>query len=521
MTEKQIADLIQQLIDDVISPSDLEALNEILKKNPRAREILVDAMEIHSLLSEKTSKSAQIPEIAAEIVPIEKIVKRQRQRAIRASILSAAAAIVVGLFILKQFLVTAPESGAEFATSPGTEFTLSNQEESDTQKTRILKVGSSIQLSQGTVELKLSSGVRSVLTAPAHLTLTAANEVRMHEGLGWFHVPEEAIGFTVESKDLKVVDLGTEFGLKVSPEQHDEIHVFKGKVEATSLRVKKPSMIVSAGEAKRIDPIGRLNSIPLDSELFLTSLTKTLPYLHWPFEPGDFIEPEQNMARRDFNNKSASFNGAAPPRFVDGRVGHAIAFDGIDQHIISNWRGFDNSRPVTTAFWIFIPEHAENNKREGIIGWGDRTGKNRKWKLALSADKLSGELSLRVSWGNVWADTQAKLTPNQWHQVLVTAISPLNNDEPLAAEVYINGEYEKIIPKRQVNPRPVISLDTENAVPLLIGSTLHPKNHNRRTIHAYLDELYIYDGYMNQDMARRTLQDLAAKAQHTDSPPNQ
>ncbi len=45
------------------------------------------------------------------------------------------------------------------------------------------------------------------------------------------HVPPHARGFKLMTPDAKVVDLGTEFGLKVSDSGKSDVHVFDGEVE--------------------------------------------------------------------------------------------------------------------------------------------------------------------------------------------------------------------------------------------------------------------------------------------------
>ena len=72
---------------------------------------------------------------------------------------------------------------------------------------------------QGKSELKLESASRAFLLAGK---MTA-------------RVPEEAIGFIVNTPQGAIVDLGTEFALSVSDTHVTEVHVLEGEVEATGL----------------------------------------------------------------------------------------------------------------------------------------------------------------------------------------------------------------------------------------------------------------------------------------------
>jgi hypothetical protein len=102
-------------------------------------------------------------------------------------------------------------------------------------------------------------------------------------------VSKGAEGFTVKTNDLKIVDLGTEFGVIAKEGGHHEIHVFEGKVEVSLFRLKKthtekkPSVLV-AGEARRIDSNGQLTSVPPKPETFLLDLPTSLPAYSGPME---------------------------------------------------------------------------------------------------------------------------------------------------------------------------------------------------------------------------------------------
>jgi hypothetical protein len=71
-----------------------------------------------------------------------------------------------------------------------------------------------VQLVDGTAEFNFDNGVRMVLTGPAEIELRDAMHAWLHSGQVVFRVPPTAIGFTVETTEAAIVDLGTEFGVR-------------------------------------------------------------------------------------------------------------------------------------------------------------------------------------------------------------------------------------------------------------------------------------------------------------------
>lgn len=96
-----------------------------------------------------------------------------------------------------------------------------------------LKAGTPYTLRQGAVELDLASGAKVMLRAPASFEVRG-NQINLGSGQAFAVVPKSAIGFTIDTPQGRVVDLGTEFGVRVDERGFDEVVVFKGLVETAS-----------------------------------------------------------------------------------------------------------------------------------------------------------------------------------------------------------------------------------------------------------------------------------------------
>ena len=93
-----------------------------------------------------------------------------------------------------------------------------------------LKAGT-LALVEGIATLKFKSGATVTIEAPTKLEIRDAMHCRLIEGSVVAEVPEPAHGFTIDTQDMKVVDLGTRFGLTSGAAGNSQVHVFEGEVE--------------------------------------------------------------------------------------------------------------------------------------------------------------------------------------------------------------------------------------------------------------------------------------------------
>lgn len=102
---------------------------------------------------------------------------------------------------------------------------------SDSGLTGNLQAGTVLKIERGLAEIHFLCGARIILEGPSELKLISSKSTRLVSGKLTARVPAEAVGFEVLSPHGKVVDLGTEFGVR-SRTGLTEVYVFAGKVEA-------------------------------------------------------------------------------------------------------------------------------------------------------------------------------------------------------------------------------------------------------------------------------------------------
>ncbi|MFC4991448.1 LamG-like jellyroll fold domain-containing protein [Rubritalea tangerina] len=507
MNHDALHEKISRLLDQDLSPEEFAELENTLIHDPEARAYYRQQAQFHSLMALEFDKATNTHPQLNSVVSMDTILERQKWRSLKVSALVAAAVVLISILSLNFFLIPTPSNTLSFETAPASIFTLTKARPNPNKPHDQMEPGDSLKLDQGALSLTFASGVRSIILAPADLTLTTGGHLTLQQGSAWFDVPANATGFTVTTKELKVVDLGTQFGVTSRPKGFDEVHVFKGSVEAHSLRKKNTSLTLNAGNARRLNTVGALVHIPADPSNYLTNLPNALPHVHWNFDENFQAQGSHPIA----NSIHTQANGT--PEITLGKVGAALQLNGSDAFLLSDWNGFAGNRPRTAAFWIKFPKNADfTGHPRGIVGWGDNSIKNAKWKIALTANKKSSSPTLRVSWGDYWIDCPTPLTPDTWHHVLVTSSGSLDTQNRPHADIYLNAKKVRAKPRpigHQTLPAPNTKTFTRNASPLVIGNDL--RSHvSRIPLHATIDELFVFDGYLPPEDASSWLQNLTS-----------
>ena len=296
MNESDIEFRILDLLDGNLSDEEFTALQSELLRDADARKTFKRFVRLHSELEIRYTSTAKIERIG--IVPVDRIIARQRRRIVRGSLLAAAALLV--LSAVAMWLIMAPASPptlGTFRTAPNSAFTLIHTGDDDAPMGNVLTEGSKIRLVSGTLEGNFASGVRVVAEAPCEFRVLTKDRIALRKGVAWFHVPPKAVGFAVETVELTIVDLGTEFGIVAANREGDEVHVAKGSVEVMVSAQGGETQILQAGQARRVAGDGQLQTIRPDASRFRTELPRTVPIAiaNHSFEADDVSRLPNNL----------------------------------------------------------------------------------------------------------------------------------------------------------------------------------------------------------------------------------
>lgn len=285
MNQEKFHEWVSRSLDNDLSEFEFSQLELHLIESAEARAYYRSQSQLHALLGLELNKSqASQNQLAKPVISMDQVILLQKKKTLKIAAMAAAAMVLFTLLSLQLLFIDKPASPLAFKTSPSTIFTLTHATSEEAPSGMILHTGSRLKLEQGSVELSFGTGVKSIVIAPADMTLHDDNKLYLNQGTAWFQVPKGAEGFTVKTKELNIVDLGTEFGVIATPDNYDELHVFKGKVQVTALRARKESDTLTAGQARRVGMIGRLVSVKPEIEKFLTDLPTSLPAYSGPME---------------------------------------------------------------------------------------------------------------------------------------------------------------------------------------------------------------------------------------------
>lgn len=112
-----------------------------------------------------------------------------------------------------------------------------------------------LRLTRGWIELSFARGESVLVEGPATFEVLSRDRMRLDAGRITANVPQTAIGFTIDTPQSRIVDLGTEFGVLVDEQRTTQVHVFDGLVV---LRPDNSSdidqMHLRAGQARAVNP---------------------------------------------------------------------------------------------------------------------------------------------------------------------------------------------------------------------------------------------------------------------------
>ena len=105
-------------------------------------------------------------------------------------------------------------------------------------------------LKSGKAMIRMLGGAEVAMVGPCQIELCHAGSARLHLGNVVVRASDDAEGFTLWTPNSEVVDLGTEFAVKVADAGDTEVHVLDGMVEYRSQRTPRSEpTILRAGDA--------------------------------------------------------------------------------------------------------------------------------------------------------------------------------------------------------------------------------------------------------------------------------
>jgi ferric-dicitrate binding protein FerR (iron transport regulator) len=256
-------ELLQQLLDGVLSEVGRKELNLILRESKQARIHYRTMMRLHAALIRHPQSE-----------PINtKIVVSRTPWSVKLAIpsLAMAASVMLAWVLFKD----SSEPIAKFSGTTGAVWAHGSNPDSQ------LALGSRFNLTSGFAEVSYSSGVRVILEGPCRFEVTSQSSMEVTHGRATVKVPHHLDGFHLDTPSGRITDLGTEFGVAVGSGVEGAVtltEVFDGEIEIPAEAA--PRTRLHSGDSLAIvrETGGtRLVSTPGDYRVDLGDFARSLP----------------------------------------------------------------------------------------------------------------------------------------------------------------------------------------------------------------------------------------------------
>lgn len=247
MNPSDLPRLIHAYLNGTLTLDEFQVLEDILCRDPSARAQWRREANLDALLREQSTPEALVSgwHSGGSSSPLSNQPPASRVRPSTMWAMAAAAALLLCLASFFWGGQRAQRQASALAQKPAAEETNTgcailtrtvNAVWDDTGATKrngdTLRAGP-LHLKSGLAQIEFFSGATLLLEGDAEIDLVSALEAVCHHGKARVRVPPPAHGFKLEVPGMKLVDLGTEFGLEVNREsEHAEVQVFEGEVEA-------------------------------------------------------------------------------------------------------------------------------------------------------------------------------------------------------------------------------------------------------------------------------------------------
>ncbi len=162
-----------------------------------------------------------------------------------------------------------------------------------------------LKLNSGRVQLEFMSGAVVAVTGPAELRIESEKSATLLKGQVSAHVPPRARGFILNSPRTAIVDLGTEFGVRLDEAGDPEVEIRRGEIELSLLgddgnslinqRFRKDDVIRVDARNEALTKIPRIGAAlpeivpPTDTPLpvtdaYVAAIREEEPSIYWRFE---------------------------------------------------------------------------------------------------------------------------------------------------------------------------------------------------------------------------------------------
>ena len=404
---RRVDHLVERLKDDALSESELAEVKDIIRNQPAARRRMVQLLYLAADLRDVV-RSWQ-GQANSKVVPIG--IRRTAWSA--AALLAAAAAIALMVWkpwvpnigvgsVVKAPLEAPVHDPASDAIAVMTRVRNAKWGAATSLAENQLKQGGLIsagvlEIESGLVQIDFYSGATVILEGPAKFMLENPGLSRLEFGTLWANVPVPARGFKIESSAFDLVDLGTQFGMRVDRSGDGQVHVLEGEVEVLS-KSSSPGQerLLTTGQGMELGMDGTSQEIAARPDMFTGSnqlnAEANKNFKRWKEHQNRLRNDSDTLVYYDFQNLSnwdrtlpnvamsgpANTDGAIVGcKLVEGRWPGkgALAYENSSNRVRLNVPG--TYEDLTLSCWLRVDDRVSRQmaifhpetKQERFIHW--------------------------------------------------------------------------------------------------------------------------------------------------------
>ena len=270
----RLRDWADDYVAGTLGPAEREALERELLTSAEARRFFLSYLELHAGLAwQFRGLECELP-FLREVTPTPASTSPWW----RWSLPWAAAVLVVAAAVWLSLRGAPREPGADSGPVFAVVRETLRGRWADGRDVRVSEsVGRGLwRLQSGLISLAGADGVELLVEGPAVGEWLGAQHIRLTSGTVVVRMPEGGSGFVVETAQMRVTDLGTEFGVSVSPSGDERVQVYGGRVRAEAA-ASGEARELKAGSALRCSAKGELAPAAFVEDRFTRRMPRTTP----------------------------------------------------------------------------------------------------------------------------------------------------------------------------------------------------------------------------------------------------
>lgn len=494
-TPLSAARLIQDLEDGDLAAEDRARLMEMLRTDKEVRRLYIRHIELASSLKMLAKSKAEMGELGHYFQDRH---AQKRRAVVMSMIYTMAAVFLIGIsFLFYKMKLPAgdPNFAVHFQASGEASYRVNHVDRGDGNMQ--LKAGDTVSIDRGLLKCDFPNGVEAIVEGPCNFKILTDNSVKMSKGHAWFRVPEAGHGFAVHTDKVKIVDLGTEFGIRFTDEGNMQAHVQRGRVRADLLSNGAELREIVANEAVEFDPAGRFKDVEYSPSLFRREYSYQPLYVHWSFDELKDGAFEADGSLVGVEQVGVEVKGGAGDAVETSKASIEGVFDGAfsmrNEKIygLSSYPGVGGNAPRSFAVWVRHRKDVWRNQSTPFCIWGSREVGGL-WKMSV----MGNERKLYLATNQTGYYTRfPKELDNEWVHVAIVYTGGVDAHGYGEVIFYINGVKQETFIKKYKKDATAINTDISSP---LAGTLQFGRDDADPTWDGDLDEAYLIRGVLSE-----------------------